>query len=87
MNSDIEILRQKIDSIEDKLISLLNERAKYVLEIGRIKKEQDLPIIDSKREEIILNRVAEKNPGPLSNEFVTEIFQKIIEESVRMEGG
>jgi chorismate mutase-like protein len=85
MTPEIEILRQKIDSIEDKLISLLNERARYAHEIGKIKKTQKLPIIDSKREEAILNRVAKKNPGPVSNEFIKDIFKKIIEESVRIE--
>jgi len=85
MTPEIENLRQKIDSIEDNLISLLNERAKYVLEIGRIKKTQGLPIADSKREEIILKRVAEKNPGPMSNEFMVDVFKKIIDESVRLE--
>jgi chorismate mutase-like protein len=85
MTPEIEILRQKIDSIEDKLIELLNERAKHVLEIGKIKREQGLPIADPKREEAILNRVAEKNPGPVSDEFMKDIFAKIIDESVRLE--
>jgi chorismate mutase len=85
MTPEIDELRQKIDSIEDSLISLLNERAKYVLEIGKIKKMQGLPIADSKREEIILNRVAEKNPGPMSNEFMVDVFKKIIDESIRLE--
>ena len=85
MNKDIELLRQSIDAIEDKLIALLNERAKYAHEIGKIKKAEGLPIIDKKREEIILNRVAQKNPGPVSNEFIKDVFKKIIEESVRIE--
>jgi len=85
MTPEIEVLRKKIDSIEDSLISILNERAKYVLEIGRIKKTQNLPIADSKRVEVILKRVAEKNPGPMSNEFMVDIFKKIIDESMRLE--
>ena len=85
MTPEIEILRKKIDSIEDKLIALLNERAEYVLEIGKIKRKQDLPVTDSKREEEILNRIVQKNPGPISNEFMKAIFEKIIEESVKME--
>ncbi len=85
MTPEIENLRQKIDSIEDSLISILNERAKYVLEIGKIKKAQGLPIADSKREEIILKRVAEKNPGPVSNEFMVDVFKKIIDESIKLE--
>jgi len=85
MTPEIEALRQKLDLIEDKLISLLNERAKYVLEIGKIKHEKGLPIEDLKRENLILNRVVEKNPGPVSNEFVKDIFEKIIRESIRLE--
>ncbi|MDR2579991.1 MAG: chorismate mutase [Fibromonadaceae bacterium] len=85
MTPEIEALRKNIDSIEGQLISLLNERARQVLEIGRIKKKQGLPIVDSKRENLILNRVVQKNPGPVSNDFLIDIFKKIIEESVRLE--
>jgi len=85
MTPEIEALRQKLDLIEDKLILLLNERAKYVLEIGKIKHEKGLPIEDPKRQEIILNRVVQKNPGPVSNEFIKDIFEKIIKESIRLE--
>ncbi len=85
MTPEIETLRQELDLIEDKLILLLNERVKHVLEIGKIKREQGLPITDPKREETILNRVAQKNQGPMSDEFVKEIFKKIIEESIKME--
>jgi len=87
MTPEIESIRQELDVIEDKLVALLNERAKYVIEIGKIKHKQGLPITDLQREEIILNRVAEKNQGPVSDEFVKEIFKKIIEESIRLENG
>jgi chorismate mutase len=85
MTPEIEVLRQKLDLIEDNLISLLNERAKYVLEIGKIKHEKGLPIEDLKREEIILNRITQKNQGPVSDEFIKDIFKKIIKESIRLE--
>jgi chorismate mutase len=85
MTPEIEALRQKLDLIEDKLISLLRERAEYVLEIGRIKHEKGLPIEDLKREKVILDRVAHKNPGPFSDEFIKDIFKRIIDESMRLE--
>jgi chorismate mutase len=85
MTPEIEAWRQKLDLIEDELITLLNERAKCVLEIGKIKRKEGLPIMDSKREEIILNRIAQKNPGPARNEFMVEVFRKIIDESISME--
>jgi len=85
MTPEIETLRQKLDLIEDELISLLNERAGYVLEIGRIKREKSLPIEDLKREETILNRVMQKNSGPVSDEFIRDIFKRIIDECIRLE--
>jgi chorismate mutase len=85
MTPEIEALRQKLDLIEDKLISLLNERAKYVIEIGKIKHEKGLPIEDPKSQEIILSRVAKKNSDPISDEFIKNIFKKIIDESIRLE--
>ena len=85
MTPEIEALRQKLDLIEDKLILLLNERAKYVFEIGKIKHEKGLPIEDPKRQETILNRVVQKNSNPVSDEFIKNIFKKIIEESIRLE--
>jgi chorismate mutase len=85
MTPEIEILRQKLDLIEDRLILLLNERAGYVLEIGKIKRERGLPIEDLKRQEIILSRVMQKNPGPVSDEFMKDIFKRIIEESIKLE--
>jgi len=87
MTPEIEALRQKLDLIEDELILLLNERAGYVLEIGKIKREKGLPIRDLKREEFILNRAMQKNSGPVSDEFMRDIFKRIIEESIELEGG
>jgi len=85
MTPEIEAIRQKLDLMEDKLIALLNERARYVIEIGKIKSEKGLPIMDPQREEAILNRIAEKNKGPVSNKFIQDIFKKIMDESIKLE--
>lgn len=85
MNKDIEDLRQKIDSIEDNIIALLNERSKYALEIGKIKKQNGLSIKVADREKIILDRIAKKNTNIVSSEFLVNVFKKIIEETVKLE--
>ncbi|GHV15689.1 hypothetical protein AGMMS49938_14570 [Fibrobacterales bacterium] len=92
MTTEIEILRQEIDKIEDRLIYLLNKRAKLAFEIGKIKKKRGLPIKDAERENLILNRVAKKNKpnsrgirGTVSDDFMRNIFKKIIDEAVRIE--
>jgi chorismate mutase len=74
----IENYRQKIDQIEDDLIRLISERAEYAKHIGSHKRELNLPIYDPKREDEILERIGQKNPGPLPAEDLQEIFRNLI---------
>jgi chorismate mutase len=76
----IDDLRERIDSIDGELLRLFNERAKLVLEIGRMKKDQGLPIHMPSREEQIITRVQQENPGPLSPTLVARLYQQLIQE-------
>jgi chorismate mutase/prephenate dehydratase len=71
-------LRELIDEIDKKILNLLNERAKIVLEIKNWKKEKDYPIFDPKREKEILERLIKENEGPLPPEAVYGIFKSIM---------
>ncbi|MDY6284509.1 MAG: chorismate mutase [Fibrobacter sp.] len=85
---DIANWRTKIDELENILIELLNNRARYAVEIGKIKKEKGLPVFDASREQEILSRVAEKakkQGGPLSPESMKHIFQVIMTETRQVE--
>ena len=77
---NIDDLRGRIDSIDDELLKLFNERAKLVLEIGRMKKDQGLPIHMPSREEQIIMRVQQENPGPLSPTSIARLYQQLIQE-------
>ena len=81
----IENWRQKIDSIESQIISLINERAKYAQHIGHIKEQQGLPVYDEKREIEIFERIAKKNQGPFPDESVQKVFRTLIEETRLLE--
>jgi chorismate mutase len=81
----IDNWRQKIDSIESQIISLINERAKYAQHIGHIKKEQGLAVYDEKREVEIFERIAKKNQGPFPDESVQKVFKTIIEQTRELE--
>ncbi len=84
----IEDWRIRIDEINDELIALLNKRASFATEIGKLKKEQGLPVFDASRENAILDRVAvlaQKAGGPLSEESVRRIFLTIMEETRKVE--
>ena len=82
---NIDDLRDRINSIDDELLRLFNERAKLALEIGRMKKEQGLPIHIPSREEQIITRVQQENPGPLPPTSIARLYQQLIEESRTLE--
>lgn len=77
--------RKKIDAVDGELLKLLNKRAGYTVEIGHIKRQRDMPIYDPVREKKILQALAEKNPGPLSEEAIQRLFERIIDESRLLE--
>ena len=83
--SNIGKLRRQIDSLDIKLIRILNDRARCAIEIGRIKRQQELAIYDPPREEAIIQMMLEQNRGPLDAVGVRRLFERIIDESRRIE--
>ncbi|MDI6800405.1 MAG: chorismate mutase [Actinomycetota bacterium] len=70
--------RSQIDLIDQKLLTLLNQRLSIALEIGKIKKEMGEKIYNPKREEEILKKLNLINRGPLKEEDLKKIFKKIM---------
>jgi len=81
----IEDWRRKIDEIDRKLVELLNERSKCAIEIGKIKKAQNLSVFDSEREQEVLKRIREANIGPLDSEALLRLFKRIMDECRQVE--
>jgi monofunctional chorismate mutase len=77
---DIGVLRKSIDLIDKKILDLINERLSLVKQIGDLKKQGGIQILDSGREKEILNCLLEKNNGPLSAEGLENIFKAIMTE-------
>jgi chorismate mutase len=82
---DLAELRRKIDALDEALVRLLNTRAACALEIGRVKKHAGLPIYQPTREAEVLGHVQAINPGPLDDEAVRRLFERIIDEARRLE--
>ena len=85
MEKDLDFWRERIDALDDQILELLNERARYALSVGKIKHAEGSPLHDPERETLILNRIRELNGGPLSHEAAQRIFRQIIDESLRLE--
>jgi chorismate mutase len=65
-------------------MSLLNSRSACAVEIGRIKRRLGLPCIRRSRG-LDLERVMRDNPGPLDPMAVKRVFERVIDESRRLE--
>ncbi len=72
--------RERIDQIDRRLVELLNERTTVVEEIGRAKRGADLPIYEPKRESEVFNNITSHNRGPLTEDGLKRIFERIIDE-------
>ena len=70
--------RKEINLLDLKLLTLLNQRLRMALEIGKIKKEMGKKIDDPRREKEVLERLKLKNKGPLKEEDLKKIFTTIM---------
>src|ERR1700752_3642745 len=76
---DIEDWRKKIDELDRKLVALLSERAQAAVEIGRLKRDTNLPVYEPDRERIVFSNVQEANKGPLPGRDLVRIYERIID--------
>ncbi|WP_243373622.1 chorismate mutase [Geotalea sp. SG265] len=82
---EIDDYREQIDRLDSELLRIFNERAGLALKIGEIKKGLALPVYDPSREKKIFQRMQEQNPGPLDDQAIVRLFERVIDESRRLE--
>lgn len=82
---DIEDWRDEIDRLDEQLVKLLNARSQCAIELGRIKRERGLAIYSPDREREVIAHVTGINDGPLDRDAVRRLFERIIDESRRIE--
>ena len=80
LNADIAEWRKAIDKIDEKILDLINQRLSWARQIGDFKKQNGIQITDREREKEIMNRLLEKNKGPLVDDGLQNIFTAIIAE-------
>ena len=81
----IDAWRRRIDDLDLRILDLLNERSRCALAIGSIKRKLGRTIYDPVREAAIVSHVTERNRGPLPDFVVRRLFERILDESRRME--
>lgn len=81
----LEEFRKKIDELDNKLVRLLNERARIVVEIGKLKNKTDKPVYAPAREKDVLARIAKANEGPLPDKCLVAIWRELMSGSFVLE--
>jgi chorismate mutase/prephenate dehydratase len=81
----LEELRKRIDDIDQRLVELLNERARVVIEVGKLKSKADKPIYAPDREKEILSKIVKSNNGPLPDRCLVAIWRELMSGSFVLE--
>jgi chorismate mutase / prephenate dehydratase len=85
MKNKLPQLRSRIDAIDARLVRLLNDRTKLVLEVGKVKHTAGEEFYAPDREEAVFQRVTGRNTGPLPSEMLRAIYREIISSALALE--
>lgn len=81
----LEDWRKEIDSIDDKMTTLISERISIARKIGILKTTAGLPIVDLDREAEILRGISANTESGRESESITRIYRHILTESRRIQ--
>jgi chorismate mutase/prephenate dehydratase len=77
--------RDEINAIDSEILDLLNRRAEIALWVGAMKSSNEASLCDETRERDVLERLCNENAGPLDEQGVRNIFQRVIDESLYLQ--
>ena len=83
----LQDIRREIDAVDTELLMLLSRRAGYAQKVAEIKTAagEVTSFYRPEREREVLKRVAELNPGPLSETAITRLFREVMSECLALE--
>ncbi len=85
-DSTLDQLRNRIDELDEKIQSLLNERAACAQQVAEAKQNNDDNVFyRPEREAEILRCVRERNKGPLSDDEIVRLFREIMSACLALE--
>ncbi len=75
---NIPAWRAKIDELDRKLVELISQRAEAAHAIGRLKRGVQMPVYEPDREQTVFENVKRANPGPLSDDDLIQIYERLM---------
>ena len=82
---EIQKLRQQIDSLDKKIVQLLNTRAEISRKIALLKKQKGKSLYSPDREQDVLKKVNSFSQGLLGKEALTAIYREIMSASLTLQ--
>lgn len=85
-DSKLNILRNKINELDKKILETIHNRFEFTKEVGKLKKQYNIPVFQSQRWNQLLQKVKkESNKLGLKEKFIEKIFQLIHIESIEIQ--
>jgi chorismate mutase/prephenate dehydratase len=81
----LDELRTRIDSVDEQIVRLLNERASLVVDVGKVKRESGVPIYAPHREQAVLRKVLSASRGPLPPRAIEAVYRELMSGSFALE--
>jgi chorismate mutase/prephenate dehydratase len=78
-------LRNQIDSLDQQLLSLLNQRARVAEQVGELKRREGTPFFRPDRVAQVIAKIRNANQGPLKGEHVAAIWREIMSACLALE--
>jgi chorismate mutase / prephenate dehydratase len=82
---DLSELRKQIDAIDEQIVALINNRYKFVAEVGKWKNSNSHEIYVPEREKALLEKLEKLNNGPLPNVTLRAIYREIMSGALALE--
>jgi chorismate mutase len=70
--------RERISAADDELLAAVNHRLELVSELHAHKRRHGDPLFDGAREQAVVERAIARNPGPLSDHGVSELYALLL---------
>ncbi len=84
--TDLEVLRKRIDDIDSEILRMLSERMKVVKEVSEVKKQNNISVLQIKRwNKLLEERMRKAEELNLDKSFVKDVFEQIHKESVNLQ--
>lgn len=83
---NLNLLREQIDEVDNRILTAVAERMELVKEVGEYKKENSLPVIDPEREKVVIIKKIEQGAKKgLSENFIKKLWRMFIDEAYILE--